>query len=136
MNTAATIAILGVLALGAGASAQYAITSSTIDGGGATLTGSTYTLTGAVGQPDASEISIGATYENTGGFWPGAAAAPPPGCLGDLTGDGDTNVLDFSIFAANFGQSAPPFTNGDFDGNGFVNVLDFSIFASDFGCTN
>ena len=136
MNIAATITTLGVLALSAGAAAQYAITSSTIDGGGATLTGSTYTLTGTVGQPDASDISIGATYENTGGFWPGAASAPPPGCLGDLDGDGDTNVFDFAIFATNFGQTVPPNTAGDFDGNGAVNVFDFSIFAIDFGCVS
>ena len=55
-------------------------------------------------------------------------------CVGDLNNDGATNVFDFAIFAANFGQAVPPNTNGDLDGNGTVNVFDFAIFAADFGC--
>jgi subtilisin-like proprotein convertase family protein len=60
---------------------------------------------------------------------------PPPGCVGDLDGDSDTDVFDFGIFAATFGLSVPPGTGADFDGSGFVDVFDFGIFASDFGCT-
>lgn len=64
----------------------------------------------------------------------GAAALPPPDCVGDIDGDNATNVYDFSIFASNFGSSVPPGTGGDYDSNGVVNVLDFSTLASDFGC--
>ena len=57
------------------------------------------------------------------------------GCVGDIDGDGDTDVFDFAILAPNFGMSGfPPFTNGDLDGDGDVDVFDFGIFAPDFGC--
>jgi len=59
---------------------------------------------------------------------------PSPACVGDVTGDGRTNVSDFNILASHFGQSVPPGTNGDLTGNGFVNVSDFNLLAGDFGC--
>lgn len=62
-------------------------------------------------------------------------AVPPLGCPGDLDGDDDTDVFDFTIFTSNFGQSVPTGTGGDIDGSGVVDVLDFGPFASDFGCT-
>ena len=69
------------------------------------------------------------------GAWRAALAVPPPPCIGDLNGDGSTNVLDFTLFTSHFGSAVPPGTSGDFDGNGTVNVLDFSIFLGDFGCS-
>lgn len=60
---------------------------------------------------------------------------PPAPCAGDLDGDLDTDVLDFAIFASNFGTSVTPGTNGDLTGDGAVDVFDFTEFASDFGCT-
>ena len=70
------------------------------------------------------------------GAWRATLVPPPPLCAGDLDGDDDTDVLDFGLFTASFGQAVPPFTAGDLDGSGFVDVLDFSIFATDFGCPN
>jgi hypothetical protein len=47
----------------------------TVDGGGATFsTGSSYSLGGTIGQPDAGTSGSG-TYTLVGGFWGGAAAA-------------------------------------------------------------
>lgn len=66
----------------------------------------------------------------------GAATLPPPDCVGDLDGDEDTDVLDFTIFATYFGTSVAPNTNGDMNGDGFVDVTDFSAFSSNFGCPN
>ena len=63
-----------------------------------------------------------------------AIVPPPSGCIGDLDNDGDTDVLDFGVFAANFGSAVPPGTLGDFDNDGFVTVLDFGAFTADFGC--
>ncbi len=40
----------------------------TMDGGGGTVTGSSYTLSGTVGQPDAASLS-GGGYVLSGGFW-------------------------------------------------------------------
>jgi hypothetical protein len=41
----------------------------TVDGGGGTLTGGGYTLSGTVGQPDAAPTLRGGGYTLRGGFW-------------------------------------------------------------------
>jgi hypothetical protein len=41
----------------------------TVDGGGGTLTGSGYTLSGTVGQSDAAPALRGSGYTLRGGFW-------------------------------------------------------------------
>lgn len=63
-----------------------------------------------------------------------SVSSPPPTCVADLNGDGATNVLDFGIFADQFGTPVPPGTGADFDADGFVTVLDFGTFVADFGC--
>lgn len=50
----------------------YAIDSYTIDGGGGTSTGGSFSLSGTVGQPDASPVaSTGGVFSMAGGFWGG-----------------------------------------------------------------
>ncbi len=64
--------------------------------------------------------------------------APPAGCIGDLDGDGDTDVFDFGIFGPAFGTSLgdPGYLpEADFDNNDTIDVFDFGIFGPDFGCT-
>jgi hypothetical protein len=51
------------------ASAQYAITWSTIDGGGGTSTGGVYSVSSTIGQPDAGGPMTNGQYSITGGFW-------------------------------------------------------------------
>jgi hypothetical protein len=51
------------------ASAQYSITWSTIDGGGGTSTGGVYSVSGTIGQFDASGPMTNGQYSVTGGFW-------------------------------------------------------------------
>ncbi len=66
-------------------------------------------------------------------------AAPPSTCIGDLNGDGGTDVFDFGLFGPAFGTSTgdPGFLpEADFDGNGTIDVFDFAIFGPDFGCTS
>ena len=48
---------------------SYSIDWSTIDGGGGVSTGSTYQVSGTIGQPDASGTMSGGNYTLTGGFW-------------------------------------------------------------------
>jgi hypothetical protein len=55
-------------------------------------------------------------------------------CLGDVDGDGDTDIFDFGIFAANFARQVDPGTHGDLDGDGDVDIFDFGIFAANFEC--
>lgn len=62
--TAALVALTGSV------SAQYAIDWFTIDGGGGTSSGGSYTLSGTIGQADAGTLS-GGNYTLRGGFWPG-----------------------------------------------------------------
>jgi len=48
----------------------YAINWHTIDGGGGTSTGGVYSVSGTIGQPDASQQPMtGGNYALTGGFW-------------------------------------------------------------------
>jgi len=70
---AALLSLLASVAL-AQTGGGYALTWSTIDGGGYTWSeGGGYALGGTVGQPDAGVIS-GGDYTLVGGFWCGAAA--------------------------------------------------------------
>lgn len=49
----------------------------TIDTGGGTSQGESYSLSGSIGQADASRLAGGA-YTLTGGFWSNAQATPSP----------------------------------------------------------
>ena len=65
------LGVIGVSALG------YDLSWWTVDGGGATFsTGSSYSLGGTIGQPDAG-TSSGGTYTLAGGFWPGTESVVP-----------------------------------------------------------
>ena len=54
----------------------YSIAWYTLDGGGGTSSGGTYSVTGTIGQPDAGRSS-GGIYVLNGGFWGMLAAAQP-----------------------------------------------------------
>jgi hypothetical protein len=57
---------------------QYSIDWSTIDDGGGTSTGGVYTVTGTIGQPDASQQAMtGGDYSLVGGFWSLIAVQTP-----------------------------------------------------------
>jgi hypothetical protein len=49
--------------------AQFSIDWFTIDGGGGTNTGGVYSITGTIGQADASGPMTNGQYSVTGGFW-------------------------------------------------------------------
>ena len=74
------LAALGVTGFIAVVGAQsFSIDWYTIDGGGGTSTGSVYTVTGTIGQPDASPAMSGGNFAVVGGFWSYAAAVQTPG---------------------------------------------------------
>jgi hypothetical protein len=66
-----TIFILLILssALGTALAQSYSIDWYKVSGGGGTSTGGTYSVSGTIGQPDASEAMTGGNYSLTGGFW-------------------------------------------------------------------
>ena len=51
----------------------------TVDGGGGTSSGGSYTLSGTIGQPDAGGPMVGGSYALTGGFWSILSAIQTPG---------------------------------------------------------
>ena len=69
-NYLSLFAVAAALLLPAGALAQsYNIDWYKVAGGGGTSTGGVYTVTGTIGQPDASGAMTGGNYSLTGGFW-------------------------------------------------------------------
>ena len=104
------------------ASADYSISWYTIDGGGGTSSGGTYTLTGTIGQPDAGYHDE-PPYELLGGFWVGGSL-----CIVDLE--------DFAQFAAYWLDGPCDETNNDcqgadLDGINGVNIDDLTILANE-----
>jgi hypothetical protein len=62
--------LLSAMVVAANATAQsYSIAWYKFAGGGGTSTSSLYSVTGTIGQPDASGAMSGGTYSVTGGFW-------------------------------------------------------------------
>lgn len=52
--------------------------------------------------------------------------------FGDFDYDGDVDLLDYSIFQANFGK-ADFYPATDMDGNGMVDLEDFFLWADNLG---
>ena len=89
----AVLTASAVFIVAAAPAADFEISRSTIDGGGAMRsTGGDLELSGTIGQPDAGAMSGGA-FTLTGGFFFGE----PPG---DCNSDGGVNLLDYSEFDA------------------------------------
>jgi len=59
---------MGILGWGPTPAQSYELNWWTVDGGGGTSTGGSYTLSGTIGQPDAGVLG-GGTYTLIGGFW-------------------------------------------------------------------
>ena len=82
MKTPFTVILLPLLLASSGralgqSGGPWSIKSSTMDGGGARSAGGAWTLTGTIGQPDATAVkSTGGTFAVQGGFWPGQVALP------------------------------------------------------------
>jgi len=74
----ATLVLMNLPAL-AQTGGGYDLTWWTIDGGGGTVTGNGYTLSGTAGQPDAGAALTGGGYALTGGFWSGSSTGGSPG---------------------------------------------------------
>src|SRR5579872_6844207 len=58
---------------------NYSIDWYKIAGGGGTSTGGTYSVSGTIGQPDASGAMTGGNYSVTGGFWALIQVVQTPG---------------------------------------------------------
>jgi len=79
------------------ASAQFAITRFTIDGGGAMGgTGGTFAISGTIGQPDAGRLA-GSNFVLNGGFWFGGGGTVS---VGDTPGQGPDSPIVFRVYPA------------------------------------
>ena len=72
---------------------SYSIDWYKIAGGGGTSTGSVYSISGTVGQPDAGGPMTGGNYSLTGGFWVLAAVQTPGAPTLSITLTGNNAVL-------------------------------------------
>ncbi len=79
------------------ASAQpYTINSYTIDGGGGTSSGGVYSVSGTIGQPDASTTPMtSGQYSVTGGFWSLYAVQTPGAPLLAITHSGNQAIVSW-----------------------------------------
>jgi hypothetical protein len=118
-------AVPGLALLGAHANAQnFSIPWHTIDCGGGTSAGASFTLTGTIGQHDAGGPRTGGGFSLSGGFWAADIGEP---CIGDFNNDGSVNTLDVISF---LNAWAAGDTAADINGDGAVNTLDVLAFLN------
>ncbi len=104
-----------------------------IAGGGGTMTGGSYSLSGSIGQP-ATAVSAGGAFTVTGGFW--VFPTPIPG---DIDGDGHVDVIDLLWLLGAFGYSVgnpnylPQCDLYPTSPDGSVDVLDLLALIDTFG---
>ena len=68
---------VSVSAIAQSSGGDFVITKHTIDGGGGTSDGGDFSVTGTVGQPDASTTPMtGEGFSVSGGFWPKGGELP------------------------------------------------------------
>ena len=95
-NYLSLFAVAAALLLPAGALAQsYNIDWYKVAGGGGTSTGGVYTVTGTIGQPDASGTMTGGNYSLTGGFWAIYAVQTPGAPLLTITHIGNKAIVSW-----------------------------------------
>jgi len=73
---AAFIAAIVILVPVLASSQTYVLERSVISGGGARMSGSTYAVTGTLGQSSPIGVSSGSTYQTYHGFWHAVGGAP------------------------------------------------------------
>jgi hypothetical protein len=64
-----TLLLLGLLISTVGFAQSYSVDWYKVSGGGGTSTGGVYSVSGTIGQPDASGAMSAGNYSITGGFW-------------------------------------------------------------------
>jgi hypothetical protein len=80
---------------------SYSIDWYKISGGGGTSTGSVYSVSGTIGQPDASGAMSGGNYSVTGGFWSLIQVVQTPGApLLTITYSGNQAIVSWDSSAS------------------------------------
>gem|GEM_PF-704025 len=116
-----------------GPSFAATVTSGTITS--STTNGTTLTINLA-GVTDAQTLVVNITDLRHTATSSGGSYTLRVGVLaGDADRSGAVNLDDFTLVAANFGQTPGGFPRGDFNFDGAVNLDDFTVLASQFGKT-
>jgi hypothetical protein len=79
---------------------QYSVDWHKIAGGGGTSSNGQYSISGTIGQPDASAAMTGGNYSLTGGFWSLFAVQTPGAPLLTITYAGNQAIVSWSPSAA------------------------------------
>lgn len=69
----ALFSVSAAVSAGPSSGGAFVLDPNTLDGGGGASTGGAFTLSGTIGQPDASNAMTGGAFQLTGGFWRQAA---------------------------------------------------------------
>jgi hypothetical protein len=88
--------LFGLLIPSLGWAQLYSIDWHKVAGGGGTSTSSVYSVSGTIGQPDASSAMSGGTYSLTGGFWSLYAVQTPGAPLLTITYAGNQVIVSWS----------------------------------------
>lgn len=113
---------IGLIAVTCSAGAQpFEITRFVVAGGGGTLSGGSYELTGTIGQAEAGQTLQSGSFELRGGFWPSASSAAR--LCADQNGDGLVSPADFNTWILNFNGMDPV---ADTNQDGLVTPADFN----------
>jgi hypothetical protein len=89
------ILLFAMLIPAVGFAQAYTVDWYKISGGGGTSTGSVYTVSGTIGQPDASGAMHGGNYSVTGGFWSLYAVQTPGAPLLTITHIGSQAIVSW-----------------------------------------
>jgi hypothetical protein len=134
MNIKRAYAIASVMLAGATvAHSAFDLRWYTFDGGGTgAAAGGSFVLAGTVGQPDAGKMS-GGGFTLTGGFWAVSGAGSTPVCEGDANLDGVVDPLDSGFVRCDVGSGDVNCDAADVNGDGAVDPLDAGYVLSRFG---
>ena len=108
------------------------LTWSTIDSGGGTSSGGTFTMSATIGQPEAGATMSGGAFTMAGGFWPGVTLP----CAGDVTGGGVVNIDDLVMVITGWGacpSPCPPQCPADANNDCLVNIDDLVLVITKWG---
>lgn len=97
-----TILLLSLLVPAVSFAQSYSIDWHKIAGGGGTSSGGQYSLSGTIGQPDASGAMTGGNYSLTGGFWALYAVQISGAPLLTITYFGNQAVISWPASATGF----------------------------------
>ena len=94
--------LLALLVAPAAFAQQYSIGWYKIAGGGGTSTNGPYTITGTIGQHDASPTMTGGNYSLTGGFWSLIAVQTPGAPTLTISASGNQVMLTWPTASTGF----------------------------------